>query len=218
MNGIHDIGGMDGFGVVDVEASSPFHGDWEKWMHAIRYILGAEGYFNGDELRFAVENRHPVDYLTAGYYGLRALAIEDLLRERSVISEEEFTTHLTREDLPHRSDPDLTQRVYNALESDVDYQVPAERAARFTVGDHVTVRNIHPRGHTRAPRYIRRATGKIIAEHGSQRLPDAGAEGNTDVGDPLYSVEFTMREVWGDDHSERDTIVLQLWDSYLKPV
>ena len=36
MNGVHDLGGMDGFGPVDVEANEPvFHQPWERLVFGL---------------------------------------------------------------------------------------------------------------------------------------------------------------------------------------
>ena len=36
MNGVHDMGGMDGFGPVIPEKNEPvFHADWERRMYAL---------------------------------------------------------------------------------------------------------------------------------------------------------------------------------------
>ena len=57
MDGIHDLGGMSGFGPVEIERDEPvFHERWE----ALGYGLGALGInvlhaFNMDEVRHAIE-------------------------------------------------------------------------------------------------------------------------------------------------------------------
>jgi hypothetical protein len=49
MNGVHDMGGMDGFGPIPIEQNEPvFHAEWEARMNAILhgyrygYLCGTE--------------------------------------------------------------------------------------------------------------------------------------------------------------------------------
>ena len=45
MNSIHDMGGMHGFGPIELEADEPvFHYDWERRVFAMNNALGAIGY------------------------------------------------------------------------------------------------------------------------------------------------------------------------------
>ena len=49
MNGVHDMGGMDGFGKVEVEANEPaFHEPWEGRVMAMVRAMGANAGFNID--------------------------------------------------------------------------------------------------------------------------------------------------------------------------
>ena len=74
----------------------------------------------------------------------------------------------------------------------------SDRRPRFRPGDRVRVRNLHPTGHIRAPRYTRGRTGQVFAYHGVHVFADANAHGRH-VGEPLYGVRFTARELWGED-------------------
>ncbi|HEX9213630.1 MAG TPA: nitrile hydratase subunit beta, partial [Bradyrhizobium sp.] len=47
MNGVHDMGGMDGFGKVEPEPNEPvFHAEWEGRVLAMVRAMGAAGAFN----------------------------------------------------------------------------------------------------------------------------------------------------------------------------
>ena len=49
MNGVHDMGGMDGFGKVEIEPNEPvFHATWEGRVMAMVRAMGAAGAFNID--------------------------------------------------------------------------------------------------------------------------------------------------------------------------
>ncbi len=95
-----------------------------------------------------------------------------------------------------------------------DIQVPP----RFKVGDRVRTKNLHPTHHTRLPRYARARMGVIQADHGAHVFPDANSQFLGEQSQPLYSVRFESRELWGEAASLRDAVYLDLWESYLEPV
>ena len=71
MDGIHDLGGMHGFGRIEREANEPvFHQPWEARAFAHEFVIGA----NIDEGRHAIERLDPVTYLSASYYARWQLA------------------------------------------------------------------------------------------------------------------------------------------------
>jgi hypothetical protein len=81
----------------------------------------------------------------------------------------------------------------------------------------VRTRNIHPRGHTRLPRYARGKLGQIERCHGAHVFPDTNAHGLGEQPQPLYTVRFAARELWGDAAEGRQSVSLDLWESYLEP-
>jgi len=89
--------------------------------------------------------------------------------------------------------------------------------AKFKPGDAVIARNMHPRGHTRIPRYARGRRGTIDRDHGVFVFPDSNAELAGETPQHVYSVRFSARELWGDDASAHDAIYIDLWDDYLDP-
>src|SRR3972149_9295174 len=69
MAGIHDRGGMQGFGPVEREANEPvFHAPWEAEVLAIMRAGGSRGLYNIDEFRHGIERMDPAHYLRATYY------------------------------------------------------------------------------------------------------------------------------------------------------
>lgn len=215
MNGVHDMGGMHGFGPVDTEDDGPFHQEWEESFHALSRVVGVHGLYTADENRYMRERMDPGEYLRAGYYEQRLLPMEWLLIDWGVLPEGAVDERVEEgESIPERTDDELVERVRSNLASNSSFE-RAPETPQFRTGDTVVVRNVHPDGHTRCPRYVRRARGVVEAFHGTHRFPDARAEG-TDVGEPLYSVRFSAREVWGEGHPESDALVLQLWEPYLR--
>ncbi len=62
MNGIHDLGGMDGFGRVVVEPDEPvFHEAWEGRVFGL--VAGTNLPPNTDAFRHAIERMDPLRYL-----------------------------------------------------------------------------------------------------------------------------------------------------------
>jgi len=97
MNGIHDLGGMHGFGVVEPQQHEPvFHAEWERRVLAMARAMGAAGYWNIDEFRRSIEQMPPAEYLAATYYERWLYALESLLLEKDVVSPDEITATLNR--------------------------------------------------------------------------------------------------------------------------
>jgi hypothetical protein len=93
MDGIHDLGGMQGFGPVEREANEPvFHARWEAEVLAVMRAGGARGLYNIDEFRHGIERMAPAEYLRASYYEKWLDGITRLLVEKGVVSESELAT------------------------------------------------------------------------------------------------------------------------------
>jgi nitrile hydratase beta subunit len=96
MNGVHDLGGMHGLGPIAPEADEPvFHEDWERRMFALFVASFAGGHYNVDEFRHAIEKMAPAEYLKSSYYEHWLHAVENLLVERGVLTEDEITARMT---------------------------------------------------------------------------------------------------------------------------
>ncbi len=97
MDGVHDMGGMHGFGAIAREVDEPvFHADWERRVFALELLVEAfvEG-ANIDAFRHAVERLDPATYLGASYYEKWALALETLLVDAGVVTPEEVAARVT---------------------------------------------------------------------------------------------------------------------------
>jgi len=92
----------------------------------------------------------------------------------------------------------------------------ANARARFQVGQNVRARNINPLGHTRLPRYARGKAGTVARHRGLFVFPDTNAHFLGEQPQHLYSVRFAARELWGEDASPRDSVYIDMWDSYLE--
>ena len=90
-------------------------------------------------------------------------------------------------------------------------------APKFRPGAAVRVRNLHPEGHTRLPRYVRGLLGVVERDHGVFVFPDSNAAGTGTRPQHVYSVRFPARRVWGPEAAEADGVYVDLWDDHLDP-
>lgn len=217
MNGVHDLGGTDGFGPIDPEPNEPvFHAEWERRAFALTVAMGFSGAWNIDMSRHARERMDPVDYLRSGYYEKWLHGLETLLVERGLITAEELATG--RPGAQGRPARVLKAAdVADTLRKGDSARVAADVAPKFKPGDRVVVRNLNPRGHVRAPRYVRCKQGVIARDHGVFIFPDTHAAGLGEKPQHVYSVRFAGREVWGPDAPANEAICVDLWDDYLDP-
>lgn len=223
MNGVHDMGGMHGFGPVRPEPGEPrFHAPWEARALGLTLAMGATGAWNLDQTRQARESLPAARYLSASYYEIWILALERLLRERGLIGTDELADGRPR--APARPLP----RVLRAAEVDAvlargaPTARPAVTAARFAVGDLVRTRQRHPAGHTRVPRYARGRVGVVEQLHGAHVFAEAHAAsppgGAFDEAPQwLYTVRFDGRELWGEDAEPGTSLSIDAWEATLEP-
>jgi nitrile hydratase subunit beta len=103
MNGIHDLGGMQGFGAVVREQNEPvFHADWERRIFALLNLTIAAGQYHVDEIRHSIERMPAAEYLTTAYYEHWLHAAEDLLDQKGVVTREELAQRMA--DLVNKGD------------------------------------------------------------------------------------------------------------------
>jgi nitrile hydratase len=224
MNGVHDMGGMHGFGAIRYEAAyCPFHSTWEQHAYAMTAALMRLGIFNVDELRRAIECIPPAQYLASSYYQRWLTALETLVKEKGVLTAAEIEAAMQRlanrpdpvRSIERRDNPVLVQTVMAFRRPGPSPAIPA--GSRFKPGDPVLARNHHPTGHIRLPRYVRGKQGIVHRLHGMSNLPDANAHGQGQHPQPVYSVRFAARDLWGDVAAPKDSVFIDLWESYLEP-
>ncbi|MGH7412617.1 MAG: nitrile hydratase subunit beta, partial [Candidatus Rokuibacteriota bacterium] len=95
MDGVHDLGGMQGFGPVEREENEPtFHAAWEAAVLAMMRAGGSRGLFNIDEFRHGIERMMPAHYLRATYYEKWLDGVTRVLVEKGVVGAEELAARL----------------------------------------------------------------------------------------------------------------------------
>lgn len=220
MNGVHDMGGMHGFGPVEEEANEPrFHAPWEARMHVLAHL----GFYNGEEFRSGIERMDPVAYLAASYYERWIATAETNLIEKGVLTREEIEARhaLYAADparpVPRNDDPAIAEQARSRRRGteppDTDPPPP-----RFAEGAVVRARNINPVGHTRMPRYVRGKQGTIVVVRKRMIYPDTHFDGNPGEWQWVYTVRFAAPELWGDAADATASVAIDLWEAYLDPV
>ena len=216
MDGIHDLGGKEGYGPVPVTTGdAPFDHDWERRM----WGLAREGLVHSmtiDWFRHGLELMVPGDYLTYSYFQKWATNYLMLFADDGIATLDEIAAgHVADPAAPAapKSTAEVIEQVRAAC---TDFSTAADTPPRFAVGGMVRTLTQGTAPHTRLPGYARGRTGTVIAHHGAHLLPDAGAQGRH-VGEHLYTVSFAARELWGADAHAADTVTLELWESYLVP-
>jgi nitrile hydratase beta subunit len=224
VNGIHDMGGMHGFGPIDPRHhEEQFHADWEKRVPGLVTAATRSGAMNIDSFRHGIERMPPAEYLSSSYYERHLYTVVLNLIERGVLTPEEIEARielLQRDPAAalRRDDPPLAKRVLTARVTSDPPPPPDTAQARYKPGDQVVTRTVHPQGHTRLPRYARGKRGVIDRFYGVDTLPDANAHGRGPSPEPLYTVRFTAAELWGASAEGPGTVNVDLWESYLEPV
>jgi len=218
MNGVHDMGGLQCFGPVDPVPDEPvFHAEWEAKVLALTLAMGATGMWNIDQARHTRESLPPAYYLSAGYYRIWLVALEQLLLQNSLVSQAEL-------EAGHAIDPPVpikfllkAANVATALAAGTPYIRAEASPAIFAVGDKIIVKNQHTRTHTRLPGYIRGRSGVIHSVQGAHVFPDTSATGQGESPQWLYNVEFAGRELWG-EASQLASVHVDCWEPYLESV
>ncbi|MEP0322354.1 nitrile hydratase subunit beta [Bauldia litoralis] len=217
MDGIHDLGGKQGFGPIDVgEDDNPFHADWEARMLGIVRAMSRPAPWSIDWFRHVRELIGPVDYLTRPYYDQWLQTYAAMMVNSGVATVDELASGTSVADIPGLGPPSPPSAVAGAIRNTARFDRPATEPPRFAAGDPVRASlNANP-GHTRLPQYVRGRRGMVTAMHGAHVLPDASAAG-VEKAETLYSVAFAATELWPEATAGGDRVILDLWERYLEP-
>ncbi len=212
MNGIHDMGGMDGFGKVQPQDSEAFHELWEKQIFVANRLVRTESLNAGR----SANTLNPVDYLSWGYFGRSLHSLEGRVLRAGLVTEEELRNpegRLARvEGLPVIRAEEVEARFRTRRGNRIQVEVPPN----FQVGDRVMVKNEHPRGRTRRPRYFRGRQGQVERDRGVWPFPDTVALGLGDKPQHCYLVRFAATELWGSRANPKDRVYADLFEDYLE--
>jgi nitrile hydratase subunit beta len=202
MDGIHDMGGRQGFGRVRYQLNAqPFHDKWEVRVNSLYAFAVRSGLFNMDEYRHAIERMEPRHYLTASYYERSLTSLATLCVEKGVVS---------REELEERAGGAFPL----ALPSAPGRGNAADRE-HFEPGDRVRVKTDHVPGHVRMPAYIRGKVGVVVSESPAYPFPDAHAHAVEAQDEPTYDVRFRSEDLWGSS-ADSALVHVGVFQSYLE--
>ncbi len=220
MNSIHDMGGMHGFGAVRPEEDAVFHAPWESRLFAMLLSMAPHRPLDPGGMRAALESLPPAQYLSLGYYERILMVLERALVGKGMVSTEELSSRrrflLANPDTQvlQRKDPELAKKILDRIHRTQPPHRESGVPPRFGVGDTVRVRNIHPKRHTRLPRYVRGKTGIIERLHDLHDADEGVLAGGPQA---VYSVRFDCRELWGESAEPHESLNVDMWESYLAP-
>jgi nitrile hydratase len=215
VDGIHDLGGRQGFGRVIAEPDEPpFHEPWEGRVHGMSETATLDPGF-----RYAIERMDPADYLTTSYYEHWLTSIETRCLEHGRFTRAELDAAAERiaagEPVPRRLDPEaaVAARAMLRPRPKSTYSAPPPVHA---CGDRVTVVRLLPSGHTRCPGYLRGASGVVERVHAPMPLLDVfeSEDGRVEP-QAWYTVAFAAADLWqiaGPGH----TVLVDLWERHLE--
>ena len=212
MNGIHDMGGMQGLGEIGyVENETGFHEPWEVRLFALVRALRT------GSLRTGIEVIPASDYLRMSYYERWYSAFIARIIERGFVTSAEVDSGRA-DPTSAKETPGLTPEIareYISVTPKEERDI--ELAPQFNVGESVLGRNINPTTHTRMPRYTRGKTGIVERDRGIFNLPDSELSSGEPKPQHVYLVRFTGQELWGDAAPTNDSVYIDLWEDYLEP-
>ena len=202
MDGVHDLGGRQGFGPVRyTHDAAAFHARWEVRVNALYAQAVRAGLFNMDEYRHAIERMDPRHYLSASYYERSLTSLATLCVEKGIVPLAE-----------------LEQRAGGAFriaQPAAPGRGNVASRTSFVRGDRVRVRDDHVAGHVRMPAYIRGRTGVVVGVSPAYPFPDAHAHGVAADDEPTYDVRFRADELWPGS-AEPALVHVGVFESYLE--
>lgn len=219
MDGIHDLGGRQGFGRVEADESEDelFHHDWEARTYGMVRAMTRAPDWNIDWFRFCRELIPPADYLTRPYYDQWLQAYSAMMINSGLLTMNEVLKG--HADAPASGvRPPMTAQYIRETgrKQAMNAERPGTAKPKFTEGDAVATQQVGSAHHTRLPGYLRGRTGIVTAYRGLHVLPDANALGE-ERAEPLYTVGFAAADLWPEAKDRPDRIHADLWESYLEP-
>ena len=204
MDGMHDLGGKQGFGRVRYSLKAQtFHEPWEKRVNALYSLAVKLGIFNMDEYRHAIERMEPRHYLSASYYERSLTSLATLCVEKGI---------LTREELERRA-----QGTFPLSSPSAPGRGNVETRQALKVGDKVRVKTDYVPGHVRMPGYVRGKEGVVVGVSPAYPFPDAHAHGIHADDEPTYDIRFDAQHLWPNS-ADPAAVHVGVFESYLERI
>jgi nitrile hydratase len=225
MSGVHDIGGLPGFGPITGHSKQEptFHEPWEGRTYGMMIAMSRHGVLEPGGLRPAIEGLDPEDYLSLTYYEKWLKALETGLLAKGFLTIEELDakTAALADDpnaaIPRLEDPPFREQIQGILYSHNDPHIEAGITPGFQAGDNVTVLDIEPIGHSRLPDYLKNKAGTIVRFWGVHHFYDTQPPGVEAPPQPIYNVRFSSDALWGADAEGNSDVYVDMWEGYLAP-
>lgn len=224
MDGIHDLGGVEGYGPVPyvAEERARVTRHWEGVAGAAIFALMRSGLTNIDAHRHRIERLDPERYFPIGYWGRWLAAVESAMVDQGVTSPttiDERIRHHGGQPALSAAPPRLHPTVgLEARTHDPGFIRRIEESPRFAPGDRVmTLPHAPHRGHHRLPRYARGRRGRIARVYPAFTFPDTMAHGRGEQPCYVYAVAFAASELWGPDADPAQVCHLDTFEPYLRP-
>jgi nitrile hydratase subunit beta len=239
----HNLGGIENLGSFPFE-KRVFVEEWEKRIFGIHVaMMGLSSHLDTalpkypiekvptafkDEwtwadLRKGAEAMHPFDYFKYRYYEKWLGGISGFFVQKGYVDGkalEAKTAALLAGNggpRPVRPSAAIDEQVMRYLREGDSGKRPGP-APRWTVGDTVKVRDVHPTEHTRLPGYLRNKLGvvDVVYEGAFAYFCSTGPDG---IGSPMpvYCVKFDPEDIWGEMAEENSAIYADLFEAYLLP-
>jgi nitrile hydratase beta subunit len=211
MDTVHDLGGVQGFGPIPnigEDDSRLFAEEWKAriWAIAMMSMSKLSKDKTGwtlDWYRHVLERLPPDFYLRADYFEKWILAMMVTAVDEGIAEPAEFVGGRAQSAEFKYSDPVPASEV-------------RQTSPRFKPGDRVVTKLDVDAMHTRLTGYVRGRTGVIDHVIGFQHLPDVSAKGVKQA-EQVYVVRFSMKELWPEVSECNDSLLIDMWDSYLEP-
>jgi nitrile hydratase beta subunit len=216
MDGIHDLGGREGFGPVDVnEPEEQFHEPWEARLRCIVNAMSRAPDWNIDWFRHCRELIDPIDYLSRPYFDQWMQTYAAMMVNSGIATVAEIAAGKSNSSATGVTAPMTVEQARTANLGKRRFDAEIDAPPRYAVGNTVRTLRQGQSTHTRLPAYVRAHTGRIEKHHGAHVMADSNALGNKRH-EHLYTVGFDASELWPDAPA-RDKVMLNLWESYLEP-
>lgn len=217
MDGVHDLGGREGFGPIPFkDDNTPFHREWEERVYGMAQSAAGDAGWSIDWFRFCRELIPPADYLARSYFDHWLLTLAAQMIDAGYITLDEIRTGVsTFRPIPGYA-PSTAREARDFVRDPHSYATSEGMLSRFSAGARVRARALGISGHTRLPAYVRGRTGVVLSHHGCHVLPDASAIAER-RGAHLYTVRFAAAELWPEAQRKTDQVFVDLWEDYLEP-
>lgn len=217
MDGVHDLGGREGFGPVPhKDDGEPFHGEWETRAFGIVQSSALGSGWSIDWFRHVRELIEPTDYLTRPYFDQWITTLAAQLIDEGYLTLDEIRSGKSSFIPQPAYGPDTAAAARAYVKVPTSYAREVVSAPAFTPGHSVRCLALGSPGHTRLPGYVRGRRGVVHAHHCAHVLPNASTQGKSDA-QHLYTVRFEARELWAEAENAVDQMFVDLWESYLEP-